>query len=121
MKKFKFTSKVAYFTAQSKHFCTANRPKSHILFHKNGSPRDLYIMTLNLTKPAFDQRSDDRIRATEKLITMTSTWGPHKGQVSDIFLLMIFSRLSYFSDETASTLTILGAIPSIHLCKDSYR
>ena len=23
-----------------------DQPKSHILFHRNGSPRDLYIMTL---------------------------------------------------------------------------
>ena len=35
----KLSLKVAYFTAQ-------NQSKSHILFHKNGSPRDLFIMTL---------------------------------------------------------------------------
>ena len=36
-------SKVAYFTAQLKIFSTANQPKSHLLFHENGSPWDSYM------------------------------------------------------------------------------
>ena len=42
----KLLSKVAHFKAQFEIFSTANRTKSHILFHKNGSPLDFYIMTL---------------------------------------------------------------------------
>ena len=30
------------------------QPKSHILFHKNGSPRDLYIMALLILYPFID-------------------------------------------------------------------
>ena len=44
------SSKVAYFSLNWRNFqyCqpAQNQPKSQILFHKNGSPRDLYIMTL---------------------------------------------------------------------------
>ena len=45
----KLLLKVAYFTTQSQIFTlptAQNQPKYHILFHKNGSPWDLYIMTL---------------------------------------------------------------------------
>ena len=41
--------KTAYFTAQfSFQYCqpAPNQPKSHILFHKNGSLHDFFIMTL---------------------------------------------------------------------------
>ena len=36
------------FVVQNFYYCqpAQNQPKSHILFHKNCSPRDLYIMTL---------------------------------------------------------------------------
>ena len=32
-----------------------NQPKSHILFHKNGSLRDFYIMTFTGRKKKYDE------------------------------------------------------------------
>ena len=42
----KLASKVAHNGPKTLFFSIANRPISHILFHKNGSLRDFYIMTL---------------------------------------------------------------------------
>ena len=42
----KMASKISYINLIAEIFSTANQPKSQIMFHKNGSPRHLYIMTL---------------------------------------------------------------------------
>ena len=41
-------------------FSIANQPKSHILFHKNGSLRDFFIMTLIGTFSIFLLKTNNK-------------------------------------------------------------
>ena len=66
-------------------FWCQNHPKSDILFHKNGSPWDLYIMALLILYPFIDtsienhQHKDIKKRFPKKelLALLLSTFFPH--------------------------------------------
>ena len=70
----KAPSKVSYFTAPI-FFSITNRSKFHILFHKNGSLRDFYIMTLFANCKVIMRTTIARILCTVNSLPMIISEG----------------------------------------------
>jgi hypothetical protein len=63
--------------AQSEIFSTGqlalNQPKSHVLFYKNGSLRDLYTMTLSVTVRRFVAKQS-KMKLHQFSFSLVATW-----------------------------------------------